>query len=74
MSGPEGDAGALPSTWAVLIDRSVRAALIIGAVLVLGWAWGLEFSGLAPQDTTGARLVVGAPHAISRHRVAGPRS
>jgi small-conductance mechanosensitive channel len=33
-------------------------------VFVLGWAWGLDFGGLASQDTTGARLIVGGLDAI----------
>jgi len=35
----------------VCIERGIRAALIIGAVALLAWGWGIDLTGLGREDT-----------------------
>jgi small-conductance mechanosensitive channel len=48
----------------ILLERGVRAALIIVAVLVLARAWQIDLTTLAASDTFALRLVRGAVSAI----------
>ena len=41
---------------AARIGRGIRAALIIGAVLVLAWGWGIDIVHLRGRDTWVSRL------------------
>ena len=43
--------GGAPSVLAACIDRGIRALLIIGAVVVLAWGWGIDLAHLHEQDT-----------------------
>lgn len=54
----------LPSVTAVCIDRGMRALLIIGAVLVLAWGWGISLQTLAGEDTPFGRILHGVLSAI----------
>ncbi len=49
-------AEALPSVITVCLERGIRALLIIGAVAVLAWGWGVDVVHLAGQDTLFARI------------------
>lgn len=49
-----------PSVVAVCVGRGMRAFLIIGAVLVLAWGWGVDVVSLAGQNTLFARVAHGA--------------
>ena len=53
-----------PSVLAVCIERGIRAALIIGAVAVLAWGWGIDVTGLRVEDTSFGRLADGALSAV----------
>ena len=53
-----------PSVLAVCIERGVRAALIIVAVAVLAWGWGIDLTHLHGQDAWVSRLADGALNAI----------
>jgi moderate conductance mechanosensitive channel len=53
-----------PSVLAVCIERGVRAALIIGAVAVLAWGWGVDLSHYHDQDTLVGRLADGVLSAV----------
>jgi moderate conductance mechanosensitive channel len=53
-----------PSVLAVCVQRGVRAGLIIGAVAVLAWAWGIDLTGLRAEDTSFGRLIDGVLSAV----------
>ena len=46
-----------PSVIAVCLERGIRALLIIGAVAVLAWGWGIDVVHIAGQDTWFAQIV-----------------
>jgi small-conductance mechanosensitive channel len=48
-----------PSVLAVCIERGIRAALIIGAVAVLAWGWGVDLAHFHGQETLVGRLTDG---------------
>jgi moderate conductance mechanosensitive channel len=56
--------GGAPSVVEVCIERGIRALLIIGAVAVLAWSWGIDLAHLHEQDTWFARLADGVLTAI----------
>ena len=49
-----------PSVSAVCIGRGIRAALIIGAVAVLAWGWGIDLAQFHGEETWVGRLADGA--------------
>ena len=53
-----------PNVITVCLERGIRALLIIGAVAVLAWAWGVDVVYLAGQDTWFARVVHGVLSAV----------
>ena len=53
-----------PSVIAVSLGRGLRALLIIGAVGVLAWGWGVDLMTLAGQDTFFSRFMHGALSAV----------
>jgi moderate conductance mechanosensitive channel len=63
-SGSTQAAGGAPSVVEVCIERGIRALLIIGAVAVLAWGWGMDLAHLHEQDTWFARLADGVLTAI----------
>ena len=63
VAGPDGEPG-LPSVLAVFVEQGLRAALIVGAIGVLLWGWGLDVGALAEQETTFTRLLRGSLHAL----------
>src|SRR6516225_9776309 len=56
--------GGAPSVMEVCIERGIRALLIIGAIAVLAWGWGMDLAHLHEQDTWFARLADGLLTAI----------
>jgi small-conductance mechanosensitive channel len=46
-----------PSVIAIILERGLRALLIIGAAAVISWGWGIDLVHIAGQDTPFARLV-----------------
>jgi moderate conductance mechanosensitive channel len=48
-----------PSVLAVCIERGIRALLIIGAVAVLAWGWGVDLAHFRVQETLVGRLADG---------------
>jgi len=56
--------GGAPSVLAACIDRGIRALLIIGAVAVLAWGWGIDLAHLRDQETWFGRLVDGVLSAV----------
>jgi hypothetical protein len=64
---PPGSAEAAEAPSSVLtvtLERGLRALLIIGAVAVLGWGWGMDMDSLTGQDTMVGRIVHGALSAV----------
>ncbi|HEY1258835.1 MAG TPA: mechanosensitive ion channel family protein [Stellaceae bacterium] len=55
---------AIPSVTAVCIERGMRAVLIIAAVAVLAWGWGIPLDTITGEDTMAGRLVHGALSAV----------
>ena len=53
-----------PSVRAVILERGLRAALIIGAALLLAHAWQVDLVDLTASDTLFTRLMRGAVSAI----------
>ncbi|HVR67820.1 MAG TPA: mechanosensitive ion channel family protein [Verrucomicrobiae bacterium] len=53
-----------PGVIAASLARGLRALIIIGAALLLAWAWQLDFGALTAQDTWGTRLLRGGLNAV----------
>ncbi|MGF9761292.1 mechanosensitive ion channel family protein [Microvirga sp. 0TCS3.31] len=49
---------------AVYLDRGIRALLVVGAALFLGWVWGVDLGEMTSGDTVVTRLVRGALSSI----------
>jgi small-conductance mechanosensitive channel len=62
--GLESTVETTPSVISVCIERGLRALLIIGAVLVLAWGWGIDLVSLAGQNTLLAWLAHGTLSAV----------
>jgi small-conductance mechanosensitive channel len=62
--GSQQVADGAPSVLAVCIERGVRAALIIVAVAVLAWGWGVDLARLHGQNTWVGRVADGVLSAI----------
>jgi small-conductance mechanosensitive channel len=56
-------AATVPSLSAVCLERGLRAALLIGAVYFLAWAWGVDAARMAAGETMPERLLRGLLHA-----------
>lgn len=54
----------VPSVLAAIVERGVRAGLIIGAVVFLAQKLGVDFTAMAGQDTFLTRVMRGALSAI----------
>jgi small-conductance mechanosensitive channel len=53
-----------PSVLAVCIERGIRAVLIIGAVAVLAWGWGIDLTHYRDQETLVGRIADGVLSAV----------
>jgi moderate conductance mechanosensitive channel len=53
----------VPSLFAVCLERGLRAALLIGAVYFIAWAWDIDAARMAAGETMPERLVRGLLHA-----------
>jgi moderate conductance mechanosensitive channel len=49
-----------PTVLTVCLERGIRALLIIGAVAVLAWGWGIDLAHLHGEDTWLGRITDGA--------------
>lgn len=63
VANPDGTPG-VPSVVAVLVEQGLRAVLIVGAIGILLWGWGLDVGALAGQETTFTRVLRGSLHAL----------
>jgi small-conductance mechanosensitive channel len=55
--GSEQATGSVPSAVVVILERGVRALLLIAAAGVLAWGWGVDLVHLAGQNTALGRFV-----------------
>ncbi len=62
---PPGDSSVqAPTVTSVYVDRGVRAVLIIGAMLALAWAMGIDLIALSGRDTAITRVMRGLINAV----------
>ncbi|HEX3416294.1 MAG TPA: mechanosensitive ion channel family protein [Stellaceae bacterium] len=54
-----------PSLTTVFLERGLRAALIIGALALLAWGWGIDMESLAGKETMMTRIAHGALSAVA---------
>jgi moderate conductance mechanosensitive channel len=59
------DVAGVPTLTAVFLERGLRAALIIGALALLAWGWGVDMESLAGRETTMTRVAHGALSAVA---------
>ena len=59
-----GTASEPPGLIAVALERGLRAALIIGAALLLAHAWNIDLGELAASDSAATRLLRGVLNAV----------
>ncbi len=59
-----GEAAGTPSPTAVMLERGLRAALLIGAAYLIAWNLGVDFCMLTARDTLAMRLVRGAINVV----------
>jgi moderate conductance mechanosensitive channel len=57
-------AAAVPGVMAASLARGLRALFIIGAALLLAWAWSIDLVALTASDTLATRLLRGALNAV----------
>ncbi len=55
----------VPTLAAVFLERGLRAALIIGALALLAWGWGIDMESLAGRETMMTRIAHGALSAVA---------
>jgi small-conductance mechanosensitive channel len=55
----------VPTVTAVFLERGLRAALIIVALAVLAWGWGIDMESLAGRETMTTRIMHGALSAVA---------
>ena len=55
----------VPTLTAVFLERGLRAALIIGALALLAWGWGIDMQSLAGRETMMTRIAHGALSAVA---------
>jgi small-conductance mechanosensitive channel len=58
------EADAVPSLTAVMLERGLRAGLLIGGAYLIAWVLGLDFRTLTAGDTLAMRLTRGAINAV----------
>ncbi|HXC14172.1 MAG TPA: mechanosensitive ion channel family protein [Stellaceae bacterium] len=54
-----------PTLATVFLERGLRAVLIIGAIAVLAWGWGIDIESLAGRETMMTRMAHGALSAVA---------
>jgi moderate conductance mechanosensitive channel len=59
------EAGEVPTITTVFLERGLRAALIIGALAVLAWGWGIDLESLTAQETMMNRFGRGVLSAVA---------
>jgi moderate conductance mechanosensitive channel len=60
----EADDVAVPSLATVIVERGLRAALLIGGAYLIAWFLGLDVAAMTMRDTMATRLLRGAINAV----------
>ncbi|HET6221046.1 MAG TPA: mechanosensitive ion channel family protein, partial [Dongiaceae bacterium] len=60
----EGSGESAPGVIAASLGRGLRALFIIGAALLLAWAWQVDLGALTARDTVPTRLLRGVLNAV----------
>ena len=55
----------MPTLTTVFLERGLRAALIIGALALLAWGWGIDLRELAGRGTMATRIAHGVLSAVA---------
>jgi moderate conductance mechanosensitive channel len=55
----------VPTLTTVFLERGLRAALIIAALALLAWGWGIDLESLAAQETMMTRIGRGVLSAVA---------
>ncbi len=55
----------MPTLTTVFLERGLRVALIIGALALLAWGWGIDLEMLAARGTTATRVAHGVLSAVA---------
>lgn len=63
-AGATGSAGDIPVFLVVSMERGVRAAMIIGAALLIAHVWRIDLTAMAMSETFATRLLRGAVSAV----------
>ncbi|MCC2663228.1 MAG: ybiO2 [Geminicoccaceae bacterium] len=63
-AGSDTAADAAPSLTAVMAERGLRAALLIGGAYLIAWLLGLDLVAMTMRDTMATRLLRGAINAL----------
>jgi small-conductance mechanosensitive channel len=59
------EAAGVPTLTTVFLERGLRAALIIAALAVLAWGWGVDIESLTANETMMTRFARGALSAVA---------
>ena len=59
------EAVGIPTVATVFLERGLRAALIIAALVLLAWGWGIDIESLTAQETMMTRFGRGALSAVA---------
>ena len=59
------EAAGVPSLTTVFLERGLRAALIIAALVLLAWGWGIDIERLTANETMMTRFARGALSAVA---------
>jgi small-conductance mechanosensitive channel len=59
------EAAGVPSLTTVFLERGIRAVLIIAALALLAWGWGIDIEALTAQETMMNRFARGALSAVA---------
>jgi small-conductance mechanosensitive channel len=59
------EAAEVPTLTTVFLERGLRAALIIAALAILAWGWGIDIESLTANETMMTRFARGALSAVA---------
>ena len=71
-AGEEGTAPTSMTAWAVVVDRGLRALVIVGGIWLLSWRWGLDLVEITGRDTHQRGMVVGRDARMRREKSGAP--
>ena len=63
--GPPVPQLSVPSLTTVFLERGLRVALVIGALAILAWGWGIDIESLTANETMMNRFARGILSAVA---------